>query len=204
MVLGVSGAIYLLLNFYVAAATHPPMWGVFIGLLPLAGLGLSIAWKSTWRAIALAMWLAAMVLAALNLEFLRGHTAWIYFIQHMGAMCLLGLMFGLTLQSDPAQALCSRIALFALGPKLDAEYLGYTWKVTWVWTLYFIFSALVSMLLFLLCPIEIWSGFANILTPLSVGGLFVIEYLVRLRVLPRRPHFSVRATIEAYRAYTRR
>ena len=43
--------------------------------------------------------------------------------------------------------------------------------------------------------------FANLLTPVFVGLMFVVEYLVRVRVLPDREHFSIAATIKAYRSY---
>jgi uncharacterized membrane protein len=50
----------------------------------------------------------------------------------------------------------------------------------------------------------VWSYFANLLTPILVGLMFVVEYLVRVRVLPDRAHFSIAQTIQAYRTYEQR
>jgi uncharacterized membrane protein len=86
----------------------------------------------------------------------------------------------------------------------DPAYMRYTWKVTVVWTMYFVSSAMISIGLFFFGPIAVWSYFANLLTPVIVGLMFVIEYLVRVRVLPDRAHFSISQTIRAYRAHERR
>jgi len=59
---------------------------------------------------------------------------------------------------------------------------------TLTWTVYFITSAVLSVGLFFFGPIAVWSYFANLLTPVIVGLVFVIEYLVRVRVLPERAH----------------
>ena len=42
------------------------------------------------------------------------------------------------------------------------------------------------------------------LTPASLGAMFVLEYLIRLRLLPDGPRVSVTATIQAYREYSQR
>jgi uncharacterized membrane protein len=52
-------------------------------------------------------------------------------------------------------------------------------------------------------PIVWWSFFANILSPILVGAMFVVEYGVRLVALPERPHLNLSETIRAYRAYRR-
>ena len=72
-----------------------------------------------------------------------------------------------------------------------------------MWTAYFVASAVVSVGLFFFGPIAVWSYFANLLTPVLVGLMFVVEYLVRVRALPDRAHFSIAQTIQAYRAYER-
>jgi uncharacterized membrane protein len=115
---------------------------------------------------------------------------------------LLAAMFGSSLGRGHAEALCSRIASFAVHERLDAEYLQYTWKVTLIWTIYFIVSAIISVLLFF-SSLQAWSFFANLLTPVLLGIMFVGEYLIRLRVLPNRAHFSVSEIIHAYRKYSR-
>lgn len=115
-------------------------------------------------------------------------------------MGLLAITFGSTLGGDPADAFCSRIARMMLPSPVDPAYMRYTWKVTLVWTLYFCASALLSVGLFFFGPIAVWSFFANLLTPVLIGLLFVVEYLVRVRLLPERAHFSIAQTIKTYRA----
>jgi uncharacterized membrane protein len=122
-------------------------------------------------------------------------------MQHVGAMALLAITFGSTLGGGDANALCSRVTRLMLAGPADPAYMRYTWKVTVVWAVYFIMSAVVSVGLFFFGPIDVWSYFANLLTPVFVGLLFVIEYLVRVRVLPDRAHFSIAKTIQTYRAY---
>jgi uncharacterized membrane protein len=117
-------------------------------------------------------------------------------------MVFLGALFGSTLKSDES-ALCSRIAGLLDKTVLDAAYLRYTWKVTAAWTTYFIVSAILSVALFFFSPIEIWSLFASVLTPIAIGAMFIGEYAIRVRALPGRKHFSISETIQAYRNFPR-
>jgi uncharacterized membrane protein len=197
----IAGAAYLGIGYIATTAHHPPLATIFLGLAPLCALALATAWKSKVRLPLLLLCIAGAVAIAMNLEALRAHAAWIYFIQHAGAMTILGITFGSTLGNTHAAALCSRIASFIVTEPLDRNYLCYTWKVTLAWTIYFAISATLSVLLFFFAPIEAWSIFANLLTPLSLGIMFVVEYVIRLRALPDGPHVSIAATIQAYREY---
>lgn len=196
-----AGALYLGIGYVATTADHPPAAAVLIGLAPFGAAALAAAWnaKARWPLLLVC---AVFVLAiVMNLDKLRNHVAWLYFIQHAGAMTLLGITFGSTLSRGHAAALCSRIASFIVPEQLDADYLLYTWKVTLAWTIYFAISATASVLLFFLGPIEAWSVFANLLTPVSLGAMFVVEYLIRLRLMPDAPRVSISATIQAYREF---
>ena len=74
------------------------------------------------------------------------------------------------------------------------------WPVTLAWSLFFLSSALLSLLLFFLASIETWSLFANILSWPLIGVMFLGENEVRKRVLPPRDHVGLRATVRAFRA----
>jgi uncharacterized membrane protein len=199
-----AGAIYLGLSYLAAASEHPPLGALIVSLLPLGAFALVAAWNSRSPALTL-MLVATCVLAfVVNIDNLRSHTAWLYFLQHAGAMALLTVTFGSTLGREHQDALCSRIACFILPDPPDSEYLCYTWKVTAAWTIYFFSSTILSVLLFIFGPINIWSFFANILTPLLLGIMFSGEYLIRLRAMPGRTHFGISETIQAYRNYSRR
>jgi uncharacterized membrane protein len=119
-------------------------------------------------------------------------------------MSLLAITFGSTLGRDHSKAMCSRIACAILPAPPDAAYLRYTWNVTLAWTVFFALSAVLSVLLFFAGPIEVWSFFANLLTPVLLGAMFVGEYLVRLRAMPGRRHFGIAETIRAYRQFSGR
>ncbi len=204
VLIATAGAIYVGLAYFTAASVRPPLAAIFVGIVPLGALALAAAWQSRLRIPALIACTACAIAAIVNLDSLRDHAAWLYFVQHAGAMTLLGATFGSTLGREHADALCSRIAAFVHNAPLGADYLHYTWKVTLAWTAYFVLSALVSVLLFFWGPIEAWSLFANVLTPVLVGAMFAGEYLVRRCVMPDRAHFSIAATIHAYREYSRR
>lgn len=199
-----AGALYLGLSHLAASSKHPPIIALIVGLLPLGAMALIAAWKSRAPTLAMLLFAACTLAIAVNLENLRSHAAWLYFVQHAGAMTLLAITFGSTLGQGHPHALCSRIAGFVTPGQLDADYLRYTWKVTVAWTLYFAASAVLSVLLFSFGPVEVWSFFANVMTPVLLGVMFAGEYLIRLRTMPGRSHFSISETIQAYREYSRR
>lgn len=198
-----GGAAYLGVAFAASAMEHPPLLLVVAGMLPLAALAVAAGWASRARYVALSACTIGLVLVMLNLQRLQDHVAFFYFIQHVGAMGTLGLTFGTTLWAGPERAFCSRIAAFVMPGPLDAHYLLYTWKVTLAWTIFFALTAAVSVILFCWGPVLWWSFFANVLSPLLVGAMFVAEYGIRLLALPRRPRLNLSETIQAYRAYRR-
>lgn len=197
-----GGATYLGIGYMATIRPHPPVAAVLISLVPLGAAALAAAWKSRVRLLLIPLYGIGALLLGLYFDALRDHIAWLYFVQHAGAMSLLALTFGSTLGGNPERALCSRIADFMIATPLDADYFRYTWKVTLAWTAYFTISALISMLLFFLAPITAWSIFANILTPVSLGIMFAGEYLIRRRAIPGGPRLSIAATIKAYRAFS--
>lgn len=198
------GIAYLGIGYIATTVPHPPVVTILIGFVPLGAAALVAAWRSRSRALLVSLCLACALLIMAYLHQLRDHAAWLYFIQHAGAMTLLGLTFGGTLGGRYGEALCSRIAIFIIPSPLDDRYLRYTWQVTLAWTIYFALSAVLSVLLFFFAPIKVWSVFANLLTPITLGLMFVVEYMIRQQVLPDGPRLSIVATITAYRAFTRR
>lgn len=198
--IGVAGAIYLLLGYLASSSTHPPLLAVLVTAIPVVAGFIAACWRTPFRLPAIALCLVALIALLQRVELLLSHAAWFYFLQHLGAMAALGIMFGSTLRTHEG-ALCSRIAKFAIATPLDADYFRYTWRVTLAWTLYFAASAVISLGLFFASSLEAWSLFAAVVTPVSVPLMFGGEYLIRLRALPNRPHFSVAQTIESYQKY---
>ena len=202
--MAVAGAAYLAFSHVLTISEHPNTLMLALGVAPLATIALLAAWHSPKRWIALSLLGALSLTVLIYLDELRNHINWLYFAQHAGTMGLLAITFGSTLGSGDANALCSRVTRLMLSGAPDPAYMRYTWKITVIWTAYFICSGLLSVGLFYFAPIAVWSYFANLLTPVIVGLMFVIEYFVRVRVLPNREHFSISATIKAYRAYEQR
>ena len=199
-----AAGVYLASGYFAAASTDPALLAVVIAIGPLCVGAVLAAWNSSARMLALLSCAAGAVVIASEYEQLRNHIAWLFFLQHAGTMALLGVVFGSTLGRDHQRALCSRIASFLLRTTLDAAYLHYTWKVTLAWTVFFASCGVLSVLLFFFGPLDLWSAFANLLTPILLAGMFAGEYLIRLRVMPDRAHFSIVQTIQAYREFERR
>lgn len=204
LLLALAGAAYLGIGYFATTMPDPPLITVLIGLAPLAAAALVAAWKARARLLFVPLYAFCALAIGFNLDQLRDHAAWVYFIQHAGTMALLAITFGSTLGGGRSGALCSRIASFIFPKSLDADYLCYTWKVTLAWTAYFAASAVLSVFLFFFAPIKAWWAFANLLTPISLVIMFTGEYLIRLRALPDGPRLSVAATIRAYREYAQR
>jgi uncharacterized membrane protein len=201
--IAVAGAAYLAFSHILTIAEHPSTLMLVLGVTPLTVMALLAAWHSRLRWLALALLTALALTVLLYLDDLRDHLNWLYFAQHAGTMGLLAITFGSTLGRADADALCSRVTQLMLSGPADPSYMRYTMKVTVAWTVFFITSALVSVGLFCFAPLAVWSYFANLLTPVLVGLMFVVEYLVRVRVLPDRAHFSIAQTVKAYRSHER-
>ena len=201
--IAVFGSAYLVFNHLLTIDEHPSLLMLAVGVTPLSAIALVSAWHSRLRGWALSVLAVLAITVLLLLDSLRNHVNWLYFMQHAGIMALLAITFGSTLGRGDANALCSRVTRLMLSGSADPAYMRYTWKVTLVWTVYFITSALISVGLFFFGSLTVWSYFANLLTPIIVGLIFVIEYLVRVRVLPERTHFSIAKTIRAYRIHDR-
>jgi uncharacterized membrane protein len=193
-----AASAYLCLSYFAAAAPHPPLAATLLGIVPLATAALAVAWNSRARLPALLLYAACAIAIALTFDLLRSHTQWLYFVQHAGTMLALAVTFGATLWGGHAQALCSRMAALLQGEASDAALMRYTWKVTLAWTIFFFLCAVVSVLLFTLGPIEVWSAFANLLTPLLLGAMFGGEYLIRLRAMPGHANVTIRKIIQTY------
>ena len=203
-VIAVAGVAYLAFSHLLTINERPSLLMLALGVTPLTVMALLAAWHSRMRWLALTLLAILGLTVLLYLEALRNHVNWLYFMQHAGTMTLLAITFGSTLGRGDADALCSRVTRLMLAGPADPVYMRYTWKVTLIWTAYFIASGLLSVGLFFYGPLAVWSYFANLLTPVIVGLMFVIEYLVRVRVLPNRAHFSIAQTIKAYRSYEQR
>lgn len=181
---------------YAAAAPAASDMGLALALLPFLAAVAVFARRSARRYLWLALCLPAAFGLAESWAALRDHFGWLYFVQHAGTNAALGGAFAVSLKSG-RMPLCSRLAALAHG-ELAPEVVRYTRQVTQAWTVYFGLTTLVSGLLFFLAPLDIWSAFANFLSPAALIATFLVEYAVRLRVLPRMKHSSMLASVRGF------
>jgi uncharacterized membrane protein len=111
-------------------------------------------------------------------------------LTHWGIYASLLAAFGLTLRAgrEPLITAMAR-RMHGLTPELES----YTRKVTIAWTLFFATQLSLSVALFCLAPLVVWSFFVNILDLPLVALMFAAEYAVRLRSLSDPPRHSLAA-----------
>lgn len=191
------GVAYAVLSHRAAASAAPDLQGALVALAPLLGLGFMLAWRSQQRALMLALSLAACAVIYGVKDWLVAHYNWVFLLQHAGTYALLCLAFGKTLQRG-GTPMISRFASIVHG-SLTPALARYTRAATWSWTLYFGATAGLSLLLFWLAPVAIWSTFANLLGMPLLGLMFAGEYAARCYVLPAADRAGPLAAIRAYR-----
>ncbi len=195
-VLGVLGAGYAVLAHVAAADPSPGLLNASVATAPLVALSLVLAWRSAHRSWMLLVCLAGCVALYFGSDWLVQHYNWVFLMQHVGMQALLGLAFGTTLRSGHTP-LVSRLAALVHG-QLSPALARYTRQVTWAWTLYFVATAVTSLLLFWLAPVAIWSVFANLLGLPLLLLMFIAEYGVRLCVLVPAERTGPLQAIRAY------
>jgi len=185
------------LAHYLSDQPEAQGWGVLVAALPMSVIGLLVLrqWLGNLAAF-LGLLLIAGVLFDL-FDILRAHVDWIYLFQHLTVNLMLGFWFGRSLLRR-REPLCTTFAS-QLHPVMHPQLRRYTHRLTQVWTAFFFSMAAVSLVLFLFAPIGAWSLFANLLTLPLVVLVFLVEYAVRIRVLPPEDHLGLTSAFRAYR-----
>ncbi len=188
---------YAVLSHLAAADPHPDLWDAAVAMAPLVLLAGVLAWRSPHRLWMLTLCLAgAAILYAIS-GWLVQHYNWVFLLQHAGIQALLGLAFARTLRAGQVP-MVSRFAAVIHGP-LSPALARYTRQVTWAWTLYFAVMTGLSLLLFWLAPVAVWSAFANLLNLPLLILMFAAEYVVRLFLLAPSDRAGPLEAIRAYR-----
>ncbi|MEO7939795.1 MAG: hypothetical protein ABIR55_14310 [Burkholderiaceae bacterium] len=174
--------------------------GVAVVPLLLALVVLLWQWQSaSGRVLGLAALAAA---TALLWPTLQRNTAVLYYLEHVGSLIALAVLFGRSL-IGPGDALITSVARTIVGGSLSQRKQRYTRQVTLAWTLFFVANSLLSTALFVLASVRVWSVYAHLLTGPLVGLMFLAEHLVRTRVLPPQERPSLADVVRAYRQRTR-
>lgn len=172
-------------------------YGAILSIAPIMVIALGLAWRSSIRFLMLALLGLTIALLIVYRDVFLQNYSWVYFIEHAGINLFLCLMFGSSLL-DGRQPLCTVWAGHFHG-KLSLARIRYTRQVTIAWTVYFAVMVMVSVLLFFLGPVHVWSVFASFLTPIFLVLMFVGEYMIRLRVVPAKDHATLLQSLRAFR-----
>jgi uncharacterized membrane protein len=192
-----AGIGYPVLEHVAASAETPSLFGALVAITPLTCLACILAWRSPRRPVMLAVCLAAFAGMYFMSDWLLAHYEWVFLLQHAGIYALLCFAFGRTLQAGhtPMVTGLARMVHETMTPAL----IRYTRSVTWAWTIYFGTTSALSLLLFRVAPIAVWSTFANLLGPVLLVLMFAAEYGVRFLVLPASDRAGPLEAIRAYR-----
>ena len=200
MFLGLCCAAYALLAHRAASAAHPAGYEAMVVSAPLLAVGLALAWRSRRRTLWLTLWLVALAVIAVAGETMPDGTLWLLLFQSAGINAAMGLAFGRTLMPG-STPMVSRFAAVVHG-KLSPRLARYTRGVTLAWVVYFVFTSLVSILLFCAAPPAVWSGFVNLLSLPLLAAMFAGEYLVRMLVIPAAERTGFFQAVAAYRRFS--
>ena len=113
-------------------------------------------------------------------------------VTHWGIYASLLASFALTLR--PGHVPLITAMAHRLDGNISAELAAYTRNVTLAWSVFFAVQLSLSVFLFCLAPLKLWSFFVNILDLPMVALMFAAEYTVRLCCLRDPPRHSL-ATI---------
>ena len=176
------------------AKTHDV--GVGLALGPVLAVSLALIWRWTHVLVALLAAAAAAVLLRHYWPLLERNFSLVYLLQEAGFYSLMAASFGLSLRRHET-ALCTQLADKVHGP-LSAQEIRYTRQVTAAWTIFFLATTLVTIALFALAPLRVWSLFANFFAVPLMVLMFAAEYAVRRRVLPQVQGGGVLAAVRVY------
>ena len=186
----------LLSHLLMVHAAHEP-WAVAALLAPMLGAAAWLALRLRHTRALLACGIAAAVLAAVVARGGIGSVERLYLLQHMALHAALGSLFAITLRPG-ATALITAMADRVQGPLSDGLR-RYTRRLTALWVGYFAGMVVLSPLLFVAAPWWGWSLYANLITPLAAGMLFVGEFLLRYRLHPEFERVTFLQQVFAWR-----
>lgn len=191
------GLAYVLASHWLMTQTEASAWnvvGVLSPMLVIVGLG---AWRSGHNVVALCVVLALAALCVQAMLGIRVTSHALYLLQHAGINFLLALFFGSTLLPGRTSIITS-VAQRVHGKDLPPDHFAYTRQVTAAWTIFFLVIVTISLVLFFGFSFETWAVFANLVTPIATGAMFIGEYSLRYRLHPGFARSSVADAINAY------
>ena len=171
-----------------------------LSLLPLLGLGVWIVrcaqHKVRWTLFLLA---AAIAIYVIEHEARLGLAA-AYGIPHTAIYLFLLWSFGHTLAQgrEPLITGFARKIHGTLPPSMEA----YTRRLTRAWCVFFAAQVAISVALFTLAPLDVWSLFVNVLNFPLLMLMFGVEYLYRITRHRNFPHASIMKGVQMFNEHT--
>jgi uncharacterized membrane protein len=196
---GAFGFAYLWMAHEAATAAHPNSLVVITGFVPLASMLMLWSWQTRARWPVLVAIAGAFALLHVFTRQLIDKIVWVYFIQDFSCNLFAASIFAQSLRPG-REALCTRLARMARS-KMTPTVERYTRHITWAWAIFFGGYALLSATLFLSNHVTAWSWVANVLNLPLIGAMFVLEYVVRLCVVPKAERSGIVETIRSVAAY---
>lgn len=126
----------------------------------------------------------------------------IYLTEHIAANSMLCWFFAHTLFGERTPIITTLAR--TIHTEMPDQIERYTRQVTVAWALFFAIQVLLSLLIFNVASIEIWSLFANVLNWPLVILMFIAEYACRKRINRDFPHATIKQSIDAYFSNSRK
>ena len=167
-----------------------------LALAPMVILGCVLLWRRSGGLIALTALAAAAFLLRIFWPAFTQNFSIVYLVQQAGFHSIMAASFGQSLLNGRIP-LCTQLADRVHGPLSELE-LRYTRNVTFAWVIFFLLNLAATFLLYRFAPLRMWSFFVNFCSLPLILCMFVAEYLVRRRVLPRVPRSGLMATLRVY------
>ena len=192
-----AGVAYVVGSHWLMTQTQESAWNVVGVLTPMLVVIAIGAWRSghLWVGTSATLGIAALCAQATLGVKVSSHV--LYLAQHAGINSFLALVFGSTLRAGHTP-LITTLALRVHRGHLAPGQFGYTRRLTLAWVIFFVGIVLVSFGLYAFASFEAWAIFANLVTPVAVGVMFLGEYLIRFRLHPEFERSSIADAIRAY------
>lgn len=187
---------YAVLSHISNSTPNASTLGVVLAIAPLLLIAVAVARGSVHPIYLLAFCAAALLLVYWSWSLLVHQYSLLYLVQQAGAYSLLMLAFGRSLRPGRTP-LCTVWATRQHGT-LSPAAVRYTRAVTLLWAVFFAAITVISIALYLLTPLRVWSAFANFGTFPLIVALFIGEYLVRGRALPDMQHAGILVGLRAF------
>lgn len=191
LILGYS----LLANYTLQSKQHASI-GALLAIAPYFLTCFLLALNAKRRFLMLGLLALSSPIFWLAWEYFKLHYDWVYWLMHESLQLLLLITFARTLMPDQVP-LCTQFATIVHG-SLSPAHARYARKVTAAWVLFFVAILLISNWLFFFYPITTWSIFVNFAYLPLVTTMFIVEYMIRKRVLPKEDQANIMEAVHAF------